>query len=252
MNVSRRPLLVLLFYTISGVVGLCHGSVVFSQIYADGTFEPSSSFAITGSSASMNDAFVGYYSTAAPFTLESDTLLSSIDLALSYYSHSASPEVKVSIRLSSTLSDLPTGAPIASGFVMAIPNDSSSSMLTSFIPESPPIILLAGQTYWITAEPTDSGTFNGWNQIKNNWIEISPIPYPGRSRIAISNDGVDYMERLSGSLPAFQVTGTPIPEPSSAWLACLSTVFLTRRRRIRTRHRTECPLSPSTAKPITF
>ncbi len=215
----------------------CRGAVVFSQLYADSTYEPSSSFAITGSSASINSSFVGYYSHAAPFVLESDTLLSSVDLALSFYSHSSSSEVRISILPSSSLSDLPTGAPITSGLVMAIPNDSSSSLLTSFVPEGPPILLAAGQTYWITAEPTDSLTFNGWNQIKNNLNEISPLPYPDRFRLAVSNDGIDYLELQSGSLPAFQVVGTAIPEPSSAWLACLSTIYLMRRRRIRTRRR---------------
>jgi hypothetical protein len=216
--------------------------VVFSQLYVNDTYEPSSSFAITGASASMNNTYVGYYSHAAPFYLESDTLLSSVDLALSFYPESSSTSVKVSIRLSSSLTDLPTGEPITSGFVMGLPNDSSSSTLTSFIPGGAPILLSAGQTYWITAEPTDAFTFNGWNQIKNNLFEIWPIPFPGRSRLAVSNDGVDYTERLSGALPAFQVTGTTIPEPSSAFLSLISMILLSLRR-IRTR----CEWQPAIA-----
>jgi hypothetical protein len=62
--------------------------------------------------------------------------------------------------------------------------------------------------------------------------EISPLPYPDRFRLAVSTNGIDYSERLSGSLPAFQVTGTAIPEPSSICLTFLSAIFLTRRRRV--------------------
>jgi len=94
-------------------------------------------------------------------------------------------------------------------------------MLTSFSPVGPAVQLSGESTYWITAEPTEASTYNAWNVIRGQ---------TGQS-VAHSRNGTYYY--LWGELdwPAFQVTGTQVPEPSATALLILGSAFFGQTRR---------------------
>ena len=205
-----------------------HADILFSQLELDGSYVAGAAFNVSGADSSNNGQPVGYYSVGAQFTLDSDALLSSIELALTYFPQSSSHDVLIKLQ-GNNQSGLPDGNLIASGVVTTtVAFNTNSTLLTTFSPVGPAVQLTGGSTYWITAEPTEASTFNGWNVISRPTGQI----------VAHSNDGTNYYLRGERDWPAFQVTGTQVPEPSTLALFIPSALFLaqTRRRHLQSRN----------------
>jgi len=207
---------------------LC-ADVLFSQgVRPDGTY-PGGGFVIGGTDYTSNGQYFGYHSVGSYFSLEVDALITRINLGLAYIEDFTPRDVLIKLEGDNPALGIPNGQMMASGIVTA----THSLLIYSADPVpfvlSSPIVLTAGETFWIVAEPTEPSTANVWSS-------QSKIATYSVCHLANSPDGTNYTARYSYDWPAFQVIGTPIPEPSPLLLFLSATLLLTRGERHSARH----------------
>jgi hypothetical protein len=181
-------------------------AVAFTSLTPDGYYDNGTGRSIYGASSSN-----GYLAEADLFIPSAGGLLTSVELALHYSQYSSPPGDQVDIRLTLDLNDpvhghIPSSTILAAGTV-TLPSDFGNFGLTTFTP-STSVLLSAGTMYWVVVLPHFTNTFGVWN-----------VNYIGKSGpIAVSTDGVNWLQNPNALMDAFRVNVGPVPEPSSAAL----------------------------------
>jgi hypothetical protein len=165
--------------------------------------------AVTGSGL----GFPGYQEVAVPFTPTGSYDLTEIDLAVTF---SGIPSVfgtdAATVTLESSVAGAP-GASIASWNISSLPSSFTGTTLDSIFVSG--VSVTAGAQYWLVVSPTNnigntSDTDDFWDTNSN------PAGVFGNEQI---NNGGSWVSLAPYDLAAFDVLGTPVPEPASASLA---------------------------------
>ena len=152
---------------------------------------------------------------AGDFTPIADYTLTSITLAFGYFSNSTDT---FNFALTSNASGSP-GTVIESWTTQAATIFGQPDLMTLNSVGSVPLV--AGQTYWITAESATASANGAWNLNDHN---------PGILGIDGSRDqGASWQADNSDLSPAFEVDGIT-PEPTCVAFLCALPLFLSRRR----------------------
>lgn len=150
----------------------------------------------------------------------SDFVFTSAQAALQYFSGTNT----VTFGLRSDASGLP-GTLLESFTVSNIPTVSPGGVVT--FNATAPLVLMAGDTYWLTSEeyaPDDTGL--GWR------TNDTGINTANALRIGMAGWSVTAQDT-----PAFRINGNPTPEPATLSLLCLGSLMCLFDRRLRKRIR---------------
>ncbi len=149
----------------------------------------------------------GYVGVAAPFVPSASYDVTFIDLALIHESGTNSAVVE----LQADASGVP-GAVLGSWVVSAVPN----AYAEVGVPASGTV--MAGQQYWISVLPNASDTLIDW-AFNSQGITGTYATTPNGASYSLSNY----------TLPAFDVRGDSVPEPSTFALGAAAAALLARR-----------------------
>lgn len=169
--------------------------VVFSDFGPGDTYSTGSSWFI----GSVEVPTPTTYAVAVPFIASSDFLLDQIDLALTW---SSGPD-SVVVSLTNDLLGNP-GSPIESWTISDLPNIFLFNGAIQTVSPTSAVTLLAGHEYWMEVAPSAVDTLADWNTVD----QIGSL--------GISSNGGPFLIQ-DGFVPAFDVLGTSVPEPSSVW-----------------------------------
>jgi hypothetical protein len=202
MNINNfaeflRKLVLLLAMTTAGASA---SSIVYSDLPAASPYYATGGYSVDGPT-SWSAPTQGYYSIAMAFTPTGSYLLSQIDLALTDDGQGTNSYV---ITLNSDSGGLP-------GTVLMTWDLSGLPLLCCTLQiETPtaPLPLDDGIQYWIVAAPGSSDTSGSWQD--NNVGAIGPV--------AQTRNGGGWMWGSDGIAGAFDVLGSPVPEPTSGSL----------------------------------
>jgi hypothetical protein len=172
---------------------------------ASGTYETSEGITVSGSSSELGDLPAGYSSPAVSFVPTITGNLTSISLGVGFIS---AADFSFTLNLDA---DNPGGGPLttdilASGELTASsPFQSSDSALVTFNYSGPAISLSTGETYWVVLAPYYADTNVAW---ADSVLSTETSRYE-------STDGSTYSNAGNFVPPAYQVSVTPVPEPSA-------------------------------------
>jgi len=197
----------------------CADRTIYSNLNSD----PANLYASGGPFGVSNTVSSGQYqSVAAPFTALMNADVTQLDLAMSYFYGGGNNFPGVTLTLVNDAFGLPGTNVLFTDFRDIVPivtNDiggTCCALLTVNV--GPGVSVLAGQTYWLVANPSDSNSTDFW-QFNNTGAAGWAIDYkflpPDGTTIPDPNGWI----AQSGPRPAFAVIGTPTPEPST--LICL-------------------------------
>ena len=198
------------------------GTTVFSTLTNTNTYNTSNGYVVSGGSG------FPYFGQANSFSPSISGTLLSIDLGVARLGGDDGL-IDVSLTLDDSLHHIPQSGSLTSGTITSVVGGSANSALTTFVPTGAPVSLVAGEVYWITLTPHDSGSFAAWYN-------------------SLVGDEYNFAQTSNGS--TWRPTGDPalafrvnaevaaVPEPGNLGLitaSCLGTVALfgrtVRRRR---------------------
>lgn len=182
-------------------IGPVRGSqVVYSTLGSSAPdYNASQGLLITGASLPP-----GYGGLAVPFVPSGNYEISFMDFALIYFSGTNSALVE----LTGDASGMP-GAVLGSWTVSGVPN----AYALAGLPVS--VSVTAGLQYWVAIQPEASDTVLAWAY---NTQGIS-------SEYGATKDGTTY-SIATYTLPAFDILGSPVPEPSTFMLGIAAAALL--------------------------
>ena len=184
---------VLCALTLAVFPGFAKADVIFSDFGAGNTYSCCLNWGIGLHIPPFNTI------SAMAFTPSSNFDLSQIDLGITWVGNTNS----VIVSLENDSSGLP-GSAIESWTVSNLPPTGSTNAIETVRPVSP-VELMATQQYWIdVAGVGDASAAWNWNVVG----AIGPYAQRGGGSFVLND----------GTLGAFDVLGTPIPEPSFVWL----------------------------------
>lgn len=160
-------------------------------------------------------ANLGYEVESVPITAMSFTVapgsgfdLTQIDLALTYV---AGPNSGAIVKLLDNSGSTPGTTVLGTWNFGALPAIGTTTSILQTISGISGIVLDGGSTYWLMALPANGSTFDHW--MSNNTSNLGAA--------ATSFDGGNTWNPFTGQpLGAFDVLGTPVPEPSSLLMLC--------------------------------
>jgi len=184
---------------------------------------------VTGSSATYLGVLLGQFQTAGAFTPAGNYYLTQIDVALSFGGYAGMPDADTNgftLSLNQDSGGVP-GAAIETwtGLTAPDPVIGTSSVVETVLPVST-VTLLAGVQYWIVASPAASNSLDSWAQ--------NAYDGTGPGGIFAVNPGSGFVVHNVGSDDlAFDVLGSPVPEPGTLLLipSALIGLGLIRKRR---------------------
>lgn len=196
----------------TGIVGVSVAAA--DTVYSDlgpsaAPYFNSNGRAVTGSGV----GFPGYQEVAVPFTPSGSYNLTQIDVAVTF---SGIPGAFGSDAATVTLASSNAGAPgaaIASWNISNLPASASGTGLDTISVSGASVV--AGTQYWLIVSPTNNnGNASDTDDI---WATNSnPMGVFGNEEI---NNGSGWISLAPYDLAAFDVLGSPVPEPASATLA---------------------------------
>jgi len=205
----------------------CADSTIYSNLNSD----PANLYASGGPFGVSNTVSSGQYqSVAAPFTTSVNADVTQLDLAMSFYPGGGGNFPGVTLTLVNDASGLPGKNVLFTDFRDIVPivtfdlGGTCCALLTVNV--GPGVSVLAGQTYWLIANPSDSNSTNFWqfnNTGATGWaIDYKFLP-PDGTTLPDPNAWI----AQNGARPAFAVLGTPTPEPSAMISLFLGLLLLT-------------------------
>jgi hypothetical protein len=197
----------------------CADSTIYSNLNPD----PANLYAAGGPFGVSNTVSSGQYqSVAAPFTPSVNADVTQLDLAMSYFYGGGNNFPGVTLTLVNDASGLPGTNVLFTDFRDIVPivtfglGATCCALLTVNV--GPGVSVLAGQTYWLVANPSDSNSTDFW-QFNNTGVTGWAIDYNFLPPDFTTIPDPTGWTAQSGARPAFAVVGTPTPEPST--LICL-------------------------------
>jgi hypothetical protein len=198
MHRFRRLVFLAIIAAISSGTALLGGTIIFSNLGVANAYSPGiiAGWTVAGSS-------VGFAESAMAFTSSGNFMLTQIDVAISYNNFGTNSAV---LTLDSDSGGLP-GAVLMTWTLTNLPTYGTCCILDTVTPASP-VFLSSGKQYWLAATAGTNSSFDVWDS--NSIGQIGPLSQtftPNTfSGTNISTEG------------AFDVLGTPVPEPSTLLL----------------------------------
>jgi hypothetical protein len=175
--------------------------IVFNSFGPGDSYDPVTAYAVSGATPP------GLFENASAFTPSGNFTLTQIDVGIANDAGTNS----VMLSLDSDSGGLPDGL-IESWNLTGLPSFGSTSNTVQTVTPVSPVSLISGTQYWLVASPIASDTVDSWN--RNSIGAFTPRAL---------NTGSGFGSEGTELAPAFDVLGTPVPEPS--YIVLLATVL---------------------------
>lgn len=184
--------------------GFCNAATIYNSFLPGNSYVCCGGSLVSGTAATNGGQPVGLNLTAAAFTPTGNFNLTQIDVAL-YFANSGTNGFILSLNLDNI------GVPGSiiqswSGLTAPPQSNGTSSIVQTVFPVST-VQLLAGQQYWIVASPAASDSFD-------IWAVNGSVSGPGGREARSTGAGWTVFNNSVNGL-AFDVQGSPVPEPKT-------------------------------------
>jgi PEP-CTERM motif len=222
----KNAVMFLLLGAFLAVAAPAHADTLFSTLGPGLTYQASPNRWATGAFCSP-DCTLGM-----PFTLSAGQAfnLTQIDIGLTYITALGGTDAAIVQIFSDTAGRPGAMLPMASWTLTGLPDLVTSIQPSQVISGISGITLAGGTQYWLVAGPGDPTSALGWN--------FDPTSQTGTGALSLDG-GATWPFLNTEVLGAFDIQGTPVPEPSSIFLLVmgLAGVFLVTHRHGAARHR---------------
>jgi hypothetical protein len=178
--------------------------LLFSDYGPGNTYNTSNGWTV-GTGSTLNDL-----QPAAAFTASATGTVSQIDVSVGYLSGTNA----VTVNLLNDSGGIPTGKPLESWMLPNLLPFGSPGKVETLSSAVPTVSVVEGKTYWLQLAPADNTTDAFW------YLSDSSVG----SFYGTDSNGPAFVGNQY--LPAFQVLGTPVPEPSFLVLIVVGLIAL--------------------------
>ena len=190
---------------------LVHADTIFTDLSpSSSAYEAGGGFLICGSAGTGNCSGFGTVTDANAFTPSSTYVLSSVEIALSYFTGTNA----ATVTLLSDSSDTP-GAVLETWSVTSLPNEPTNGNMLQTLSASSSITLTAGNQYWVEVAAGGSSTYVAWNL--NNTGTGGNSSATGTTWTNYNGTGTTPSGGVLGAFAVFGTGVTEAPEPAT-WL----------------------------------
>jgi len=203
-------------FVASSILTICSASMLRADtIFTDlspsaPAYAAGGGFLICGSAGAGSCSGVGTVTDADAFTPSSTYLLSSVEIALSYFAGTNS----ATVTLRSDSADTP-GTVLETWNVTGLPNEPTNGSQLQTLSATSSITLTAGTQYWIEVAAGGNSTYVAWNL--NNTGTGGNSSSTGTTWTSYQGTGTTPSGGVQGAFAVFGTGVTTAPEPST-WL----------------------------------